>query len=312
MKPGIYDKENNLILDWKKLGIDVEKDYKATDKLNCYQIATAPNHEAGMANVKLVLPNDIKRIGQFALANCQMFYEVVLPLGLEFICNCAFDNCMWLKDINIPNSVIGIGDYALRNTRIEKINIPDSVISLGEGCFYNCKLLWNVRIPNDLTEIPRQCFYNCYNLVDVEVPEYVKSIGYCAFTHTGIEEITLPGVEYLFNSAFYYCEALEKVTLSENLKMMHSRVFEYCPKLKELEIPSINVKLSDSALDFSYVEILKISKVAAENNKEFFDKNISRIQFDDNISDLIELGKSFREVNRLKLDKGLQNGTRTV
>lgn len=47
--------------------------------------------------VKVVIPNSVTKIGQFAFFNCGFLKEVTLPESLEFIGVMAFDNCTSLE-----------------------------------------------------------------------------------------------------------------------------------------------------------------------------------------------------------------------
>lgn len=61
------------------------------------------------------------------------------------ILNCAFANCMSLKNVRIPDSITSIGKGAFENCRsLITITIPNSVTSIGEAAFKNCSSLTTV------------------------------------------------------------------------------------------------------------------------------------------------------------------------
>ena len=59
--------------------------------------------------------------------------------GTKVIANAAFMDCCFLTSIDIPNSVISIGDDAFHSCySLTSIIIPNSVTSIGEDAFYGC------------------------------------------------------------------------------------------------------------------------------------------------------------------------------
>lgn len=60
------------------------------------------------------------------------------------ICYSCFDSCESLTHIDLPNSVIEIGDSAFYNCNsLEKIVIPNSVTHIGKFAFLRCNSLIN-------------------------------------------------------------------------------------------------------------------------------------------------------------------------
>ena len=59
----------------------------------------------------------------------------------------AFEDCISLAEITIPNSVNSIGSYAFSGcTYLAEITIPNSVTSIGNYAFYGCSGLKEVII----------------------------------------------------------------------------------------------------------------------------------------------------------------------
>ena len=51
----------------------------------------------------------------------------------------AFENCLGITSINIPNSIEYIGRYAFQNcTALTNVNILNKSIVIGQGAFSNC------------------------------------------------------------------------------------------------------------------------------------------------------------------------------
>ena len=77
----------------------------------------------------------------------------------------AFNGCIGLTSITIPNSVTSIGRYAFASWRgLTSVTIPNSLTSISNGIFDNCTGLTSVTLPNSLTSIKYRTFYYCTNL----------------------------------------------------------------------------------------------------------------------------------------------------
>ena len=79
----------------------------------------------------------------------------------------AFNQCMSLTNVMIPNSVMSIGEHAFSNCMLKSITIPDSVTSIENSAFYGCNSLISVTIGNGVTSIGQEAFSSCYILTDV-------------------------------------------------------------------------------------------------------------------------------------------------
>ena len=89
-----------------------------------------------------------------------------------------------MTSIQLPSSLISIGECAFRNTNISTITIPEGVTSIRNSCFYECRSLTNIQLPSSLLSIGEYAFRTYYGykvpLKQVEVPKNCK-IGYKAF-----------------------------------------------------------------------------------------------------------------------------------
>ncbi len=115
-------------------------------------------------------------------ANTDISGSYEIKEGTLAIADEAFDDCISLKSITIPNSVTSIGESAFSGcTSLKSITIPDSVTSIGDYAFYGCKSLTSVTIPDSVTSIGSWAFNGCTSLESVTIPDSVTSIGHHAF-----------------------------------------------------------------------------------------------------------------------------------
>ena len=107
--------------------------------------------------VKLDIPSSCKRIGKNAFAKCWHFSELVVPEGVEFIEDMAFNYCMYQ----------GIKE---ENKGLQRVTLPKSLKCLGKKAFSECKSLSHVVFLGD-TFIEKNAFDHCEALHEIVVPQ---------------------------------------------------------------------------------------------------------------------------------------------
>ena len=152
---------------------------------------------------KVVLPSNLKVLGEGAFSYCTALEEVVLPSTLEEIEWSVFAHCSNLKTITIPASV-----------RI-----------IQQTVFYECKLLEEVIFEKDskMEKLGYECFYNCPKLKTIEIPPSV----------TDLIPIT-SRTTYTPTSIISSCSGLTTVTLYNSIKEMKTTEFSNCPNLSTI------------------------------------------------------------------------------
>ena len=84
--------------------------------------------------------------------------------------------CSNIKEINIPNNIIIIGDSAFSGCNaLTSLTIPNSVTSIGDSAFYNCNALTSLTIPNSVTSIEGDAFYGCNALTTLDLTSYATN-----------------------------------------------------------------------------------------------------------------------------------------
>ena len=84
--------------------------------------------------------------------------------------------------LNIPNSVIRIGDEAfLGCNELTTILLPNSITSIGYGAFEECVGLTEISIPDGVSIIESRTFYHCENLLSINLPASLMTIRNGAF-----------------------------------------------------------------------------------------------------------------------------------
>ena len=171
-----------------------------------------------------------------------------------------------LKKINIPDSIITIGERAFEDCwKLTSVVIPDSVTTIGKGAFEWCESLTSVVIGGSVTTIGEDAFYWCTSLTSITVSENntaYKDINGNLYTKDGKTLVqyaigktatifTIPdGVETIGSSAFEECENLTSVTIPDSVTSIGSYAFVWCKSLTSVTIGNSVTSIGNCAFEY--------------------------------------------------------------
>ncbi len=210
----------------KEINVDADNDYYSSEDGVVYSKDKSTLIICPAAKTEMAIHASVTKIGDYA------FY---------------FGS---LRTIDIPNSVVEIGDAAFCNCRdLTMLTIPASMTTIGEGVFGGCLSLKSVDIGNSLTEINNSVFSQCSSLTNIVIPNSVKKIGEKAFYNcTSLRSIDIPNsVTMIGESAFSGCSSLKSVDISNSATMIGESAFYSCTSLESVDIPDTVTVIGESA-----------------------------------------------------------------
>jgi hypothetical protein len=157
--------------------------------------------------------------------------------------------------------VKSISTSAFRGDPFVSVKLPPSLERIGAHAFYGCDRLSSVELPESLLYIGVEAFKYCA-VKRVEFPENLESLGESAFeANRNLEKISFLGsLKTIPDRAFYDCEKLYEVKLSEGLEEIGFHAFHFTA-LANLVIPDGVVVIGPNA--FSYCNRLVTVKLPA-------------------------------------------------
>ena len=193
--------------------------------------------------------------------------SIVLPEGLKIIGSSAFSSLYSLSQINIPSSVISIGNNAFGST-----DLYENQSNWENGGFYIDNWLLavdNVKMTeftvkegtvgvsdgkSDTSLFPTKAT----SISSLTLPSTLKYIGNRSFARLKITSLELPEtLETMKEGAFMSCAFLESVNLEDciNLKSIGNQAFSNCA-IKEITIPSNVLVMGELIFNHNSVDLL--------------------------------------------------------
>ena len=180
--------------------------------------------------------------------------ETVIHEGKKYtvskIASHAFEDCVNLTSVTIPNSVTSIGSWAFSGcSSLTSVTIPNGVTQIEIHTFWRCSSLTSVTIPDGVTMILNDAFRECSSLTSVTIPNSVTYIGKETFKGcSSLTSINIPnGVGCICSSTFAECSSLPSITLPSNLAFIEDQAFASCSALTSITIPNSVTIIEDLA-----------------------------------------------------------------
>ena len=199
---------------------------------------------------KIVIDEQVTRIGDYAFDCCENASIVKLPDGLKSIGENSFGSS-GIEEIVIPNGVAEIPKEAFTAChKLKSVTIPNSVTSIGYSAFELCDNLESLTIPNSVTNIDSFAFRWCTKLKSVTIPNSITNIGddgvfsWCS----SLKTVTIPNsVTSIGSQVFVYCSNLESIIIPDSVASIGYVAFAYCDGLKSITILNPECEIYDTA-----------------------------------------------------------------
>ena len=213
---------------------------------NLIKLEVSKDNPIFYSNLNSIIEKESKKL----VCGCT---TTIIPNEVTKIGEGAFRGC-YFSNINIPNNVIEIEDWAFTNCiNLQEISIPSSVTKIGKYIFDQCFNLSSISLPDNLTEITDQMFMSCYNLTSITLPKNLIKISNSAFDQCELlEKITFNNnLEEIDDDAFSWNKNLKSIVLPNSLKTIGNSVFYGCQNLESVIFPTSITNLGNRTFDYA-------------------------------------------------------------
>ncbi len=224
--------------------------------------------------------------------------KIVIPDGVEHIDTWAFKSCRNLKEIEIPNSVISMGDDVFlccypnpklllynenkncygwigdRRKCPSKIVLPNECSIINDEAFADCENLKDIEIPNTVTYIGRYAFRNCNSLRPklLVFNGGTDCYGWIGNANLCPSKLTIPqGVVHICAGAFEDVNTLQHIIIPDSVVTIGRCAFYYCNNLESITIPDSVLDIGDWA---TFLGCEKLKKVVLSKSITYIGESV--------------------------------------
>ena len=224
---------------------------------------------------RVILPPQLRQIGEMAFSGCVHLMRVVIPGGVQRVGTLAFAKCAELTHVRIEPGVQALGPSCFSKcVALERVDVPASLASFGGGVFFGCgkqlclygaqdtaaqqyarlnglafdsqswkedgQLILEEREDGSLTVMgPRE-----QTPVRIEIPSElcgrkIAAIAPKAFFSCGtlMQVYIGSNVREIGENAFFGCRSLTGVTFERGLERIEGGAFAGCECLTQVTLP---------------------------------------------------------------------------
>ena len=233
--------------------------------------------------------NDVLYIGDYLIMANSDIVSCTVKEGTKYIAEYAFEDCYKLESVVLPNSLVGIGDYAFMETNLENVVFGTDLKKIGDGVFHKCKKIINIHLPQSVESIgagifdgtniidyDSECLYMDNWLIwvnkgyegEFQVQKGTVGIAGNAFDRCkDITNIIIPdSVSYIGYGAFGSCDSLSSLNIGENVTYLGEQAFYDCENLVSIILPETLSYLGDQFAQ----QCQKLSNISFSINNKFF------------------------------------------
>lgn len=221
-------------------------------------------------NDNVRVKDSTKVIANAVFINNSKLREIELPEGIIEIGDNCFENCEALKKINIKEGLKKIGENSFAGSGVEEVKLPESITEIGYGAFNNCKDLSDINLPSGIERIAGYSFENTKYLNNIEQDEYgckyVENILLSSEDNGSSIIHIKAGTRVIGAQAFENRNDIEEVYIPKSVETIDFKAFFLCSNLKKVDFEE-GIKLKEINY-FTFVGCEKIENMDLPNSLE--------------------------------------------
>ena len=242
-------------------------------------------------NSTVIVKDSTKVIASAVFINNSRLREIELPEGIIEIGDNCFENCTALKKINIKEGLKRIGINAFAHSGLEEVKLPESIIEIGNGAFNNCKDLYDINLLSEIESIAGYSLENTKYLNNIKPDEYgCKYVDNILLTSENNESSIIrikAGTRLIGAQAFRNRKDIEEVYIPKSVETICAEAFFQCSNLRKVDFED-GIKLREIHY-FTFVGCVKMENIDLPNSLtaiyaySFGDCSFTKIKIPENV-----------------------------
>ena len=242
-------------------------------------------------NSTVIVKDSTKVIANAVFINNSGLREIELPEGIIEIGDNCFENCTALKKINIKEGLKRIGINAFAHSGLEEVKLPESITEIGYGAFNNCRDLSGINLPSGIERIAGYSFENTKYLNNIKPDEYgCKYVDNILLTSENNESSIIrikAGTRLIGAQAFKNRKDIEEVYIPKSVETICAEAFFQCSNLRKVDFED-GIKLREIHY-FTFVGCAKMENIDLPNSLtaiyaySFGDCSFTKIKIPENV-----------------------------
>ena len=199
----------------------------------------------------IIIPSTVKRIEKNAFRNNTTLENLIIQEkegeGLEYIGEGAFYRCSNLKTINLPDTITTIESECFRGCiQLSNIKLPANLTVLTTHSFAGCSNLKTIELPQNLKRLDGSCLMST-SLSKIKLPPNLSSIGGAALAIPTLQEIDTSESNYFeykngvlytkdFKTLITAVSNVTNITMENKVETIKGYAFYHCNKLSTIHL----------------------------------------------------------------------------
>lgn len=205
----------------------------------------------------------------------------------------AFEYCVELTDVILPETMTGLGVFAFRGcTQLTNVLLPEGLKSIGASAFLECKSLNQITIPDSVESIGEEAFdgtgidtsemafrkgscgenitwamrgnYRLYINGTGKMTDFsAASVPWYEYREKITKIVLSPGITHIGDYAFQGCKGISEVILPDSLTSIGRYAFSSCGALKEIRLNKNVTSIAERA--FSKAGLEKVTIIGSDS-----------------------------------------------